>query len=394
MSDTPTPSAPNRPRRLLLLGLGSVVLLAAVVSSAYYLVHGRWYESTEDAYANGNIVMVTPQVPGTVVEIAAEDNAGVQTGQVLLRLDDSDTRVALEQADATLARTVRQVRGLYANLDGQTADLSVKRAALERARDDVARRKGLDSTGAVSKEEVAHAQTAFEQAERSFNATRGQLVATEALVDNTTVATHPEVKAAAANVRRAYLDHARSALQASVNGYVTQRNVQLGQHVAPGKPLLALVPLDQIWVDANFKETQLEHMRIGQPVELHADLYGKDVTYHGHVASFGVGTGSALSLLPAQNATGNWIKIVQRVPVRVALDPKELAEHPLRIGLSMHVEVDMHDRSGAVLRQTPPDQPVYATDIYQQQLQQADRHVQDVIRASLGATTGQPKKHS
>jgi len=394
MSDTHTPSATNRPRRLLLLGLAGAVLLAAVASTAYYLLHGRWYESTEDAYANGNVVMITPQVPGTVVEISAQDNTGVHMGQVLLRLDDSDARVALEQADATLARTVRQVRGLYANLDGQTADLAVKRAALERARDDVARRKGLDTTGAVSREEVAHALATYEQAERSFNATRGQLGATEALVDNTTVATHPEVKAAAASVRRAYLDHARSALVASVNGYVTQRNVQLGQHVTPGKPLLSLVPLEQIWVDANFKETQLEHMRIGQPVELRSDLYGKDVTYHGRVASIGLGTGSAMSLLPAQNATGNWIKIVQRVPVRVALDPKELADHPLRIGLSMHAEVDMHDRTGAVLSQTPPDQPAYTTDVYQQQLEQADRHVQDVIRGSLGGAAGHPKKHS
>lgn len=396
MSDTsvqpsPVAAAPVNPHgRRRRLWLGALVLLVAVLAIvfiSYYLLHSRWFESTEDAYANGNIVEVTPLVAGTVVEIGAADNTQVAVGQPLVKLDPSDSRVALDQAEAALARAVRQVRGLYANVDGQSADLAAKQVVLDRAREDLERRRGLDTSGAVSKEEVAHAQASLDAASRAFNVVHEQLAATRALVDDTSIATHPEVQAAAANLRKAYLDHARSTLRAAVAGYVAQRSVQVGQHVAPGTPLMALVPLDRLWVDANFKETQLEHMRIGQPVELHSDLYGSDVTYHGHVASLGIGTGSSMSLLPAQNATGNWIKIVQRVPVRIALDAKELAEHPLRIGLSMHVEVDMHDRTGPALSQSEPEKTEYSTSIYQQQLDEAEQRIKVIIRNHAGAAT-------
>jgi membrane fusion protein (multidrug efflux system) len=280
---------------------------------------------------------------------------------------------------------VRQVRGLYANVDGQTADLAVKQVALARAREDVARRHGLETTGAIAKEEYAHSESTLESAERALTASKEQLAGTRALIDETTIATHPDVKAAASNLRKAYLDYARSTLQASVTGYVTQRSAQVGQHVSAGLPLMALVPLDQMWVDANFKETQLQHMRIGQPVELHSDFYGSDVTYHGRVSSLGIGTGSSMSLLPAQNATGNWIKIVQRVPVRISLDAKELTEHPLRLGLSMQVEVNMHDRSGKMLTDSSIDKPVYATQIYTRQLVDAEALIKGIIHANAGS---------
>ena len=381
---TPTPANGNRRRRLL-IGLALIILIAALAVVAYYFIHGRWFESTEDAYANGNVVQITPLVVGTVVEISAGDNMMVKAGQTLIKLDPADSRVALDQAEAALARAVRQVRGLYTNAEGQGADLAAHQLALGRARADVERRRGLDTSGAIPREEMAHYQAALDAAEKAVTSSHQQLSGTRALIDDTSVATHPEVIAAASMVRKAYLDFARSNLQAPVTGYITQRSVQLGQRVVTGLPLMALIPLDQLWVDANFKETQLEHMRIGQPVELTSDAYGSDVKFHGRIESLGIGTGSSMSLLPAQNATGNWIKIVQRVPVRITLDAKELSEHPLRLGLSMHVEINMHDRNGPVLSQSPPDKPAYSTDVYQKQLDDAEKRISEIIRKNSGS---------
>ncbi len=382
-------------RRKYLLGIAIVVAVVAIASVAWYLIHGRWYESTEDAYANGNVVQVTAAVSGTIVEIGVVDNMMVQSGQPMIKLDPNDREVSLQMAEAALAHIVRQVRGMYASVEGQTADLAAKQAGLLRAREDIERRRGLDASGAIAKEELAHAQAALDTAESAVVMAREQLATSQAMTDDTLLATHPDVRAAAAGVRKSYLDYARSTLQAPMAGYITQRSAQVGQHVNVGVPLMALVPLEQIWVDANFKETQLQHMRIGQPVEVHSDLYGSDVTYHGRVESLGIGTGSAMSLLPAQNATGNWIKIVQRVPVRIALDPKELTEHPLRIGLSMHVDVDMHDRSGPMLAQSTPGKAVYSTTVYAQQLAAADARITSIIRSNSGraATADEAKKH-
>jgi membrane fusion protein (multidrug efflux system) len=398
MSETTPPQITNgqERRRKLLFGLALLVVIALAGSGFWYLIHGRWYENTEDAYANGNIVEITPAVAGTIVEIGVDDNMMVQAGQSMVKLDPSDREVSLQMAEAALAHIVRQVRGMYSNVEGQSADLASKQFALQRAREDVERRRGLDATGAIPKEELAHAQSALDEAERAVVVAREQLATTQAMTDDTLLATHPDVRAAAAGVRQAYLNYARSILQAPVTGYVTQRSAQVGQHVNVGLPLMALVPLEQIWVDANFKETQLEHMRIGQPVEVHSDLYGSDVTYHGRVESLGIGTGSSMSLLPAQNATGNWIKIVQRVPVRIALDSKELGEHPLRIGLSMHVVVDMHDRSGPMLSRSTPGRAVYSTKIYEQQLADADARILAIIRGNSGhvVPAGETKKPS
>ena len=381
-------------RRQWLLGLAFVVVAAGLGSAAYYFLHGRWFESTEDAYVNGNVIQITPQTAGTVVDIHADNNGRVKAGQVLAELDPSDARVALEQAEANLGRTVRQVRGLYANVGGLRAEVASRRTMLERAQADFERRKGLAATGAIPAEELAHAREALTAAESALAASDQQLASSHAMVDNTALFTHPEVKASAAALRRAYLDYARSRLLAPADGYVAQRSVQIGQRVQPGAPLMAVVPLDQLWVDANFKETQLRHMRIGQPVTLRADLYGGEVTYHGKVDGLGIGTGSAFSLLPAQNATGNWIKIVQRVPVRIALDPKELAEHPLKIGLSMHAEVDMHDRNGPVLAQAANDRPLFSTDVYARQLDEAERLIARIVEANAGKAEAVKVRHS
>src|SRR5690606_30445728 len=316
-----------------------IVILALLAWALWYVFVGRWHEGTDDAYVQGNVVAVTPQVAGTVVAINAEDGMKVQAGQVLVQLDPNDAQVALAQAEADLAATVRQVRGLYAAVDAGEAALRARRAAVDKARADVARRAGLVRTGAVSREELAHARNELAAAEAALAATREDLGRSQALVDDTEVATQPQVRAAAARVRAAYLAVQRSGIVAPVTGYVAQRSVQLGQRVQPGTTLMAVIPLQQAWVEANFKETQLAKMRLGQPVELTSDLYGDDVVYRGKLASLGLGTGSAFSLRPAQNASGNWIKIVQRVPVRIELDREQLVAHPLRLGMSMSVDV-------------------------------------------------------
>ncbi|WP_414648063.1 efflux RND transporter periplasmic adaptor subunit [Dokdonella sp.] len=375
----------GRRRRLLML-LTFALAAAGIAWAAWYWLHGRWFEHTEDAYVQGNIVQITPQTAGTVIGIGADDGDFVRQGQTLATLDPSDADVALAQAEAGLAASVRQVRGLYSNVDSGRAQVAAQKVALDRAREDFRRRKNLAASGAISAEELAHARDALAAAETSLAATQEQLVTTRALVDDTVIASHPDVQAAAARLRAAFLDRARVEVLAPVSGYVARRSVQVGQRVQPGAPLMAVIPLDQVWVDANFKETQLRHMRIGQEVELKSDLYGSEARFNGRVLSLGAGTGSAFSLLPAQNASGNWIKIVQRLPVRIALDPAQLKAHPLRIGLSMQVEVNLHDRSGPILAEQPPAQAPFATDVYAGQLGEADALIARIVHAnSAGA---------
>ncbi len=373
-------------RRWLLRGLAVVVVVVGIAWMLYHFLVGRWYESTDDAYVNGNVVQITPQVPGTVVSIGADDNDFVREGQTLVQLDPSDAQVALAAAEADLAATVRKVRGLYSGVNSSQADVAVREAALAQARADYKRREGLAKTGAISAEELSHARDALTAAESALAAVQGQLASSKALVENTAISSHPDVQAAAAKVRSAYLDLQRDTLVAPVSGHVAKRAVQVGQRVQPGAPLMAVVPLSQVWVDANFKETQLTNMRIGQPVTLTSDLYGGDVKYHGKIEGLGVGTGSAFSLLPAQNATGNWIKIVQRLPVRIELDPDELQKHPLRIGLSMDAKVNLHDQSGPILSQQTPAKPVFSTDVYQRGNAQADALIAKIIAENSGAS--------
>ena len=381
-ADTPSPSAtpePSRKRKTWLLGLLLLVILAAAGAWAWYSLVGRWHESTDDAYVNGNVVEITPLVSGTVTSIGADDGDLVHAGQVLLQFDPADSEVALQSAEARLARSVRQVRGLYSNVDSLKAQLETRQAELRKAQQDFNRRKVLADSGAIAAEELSHARDDLSVAQAAVNSARQQLSTSSALVDDTVVSSHPEVMAAAADLRQAYLDHARTTLVAPVTGYVAKRTVQLGQRLQPGAATMAVIPLDQVWIDANFKETQLRDMRIGQPVQISADLYGSEVKYSGTVDSLGAGTGSAFALLPAQNATGNWIKIVQRVPVRIHLSPDQLKEHPLRIGLSTVVEVDLHDQSGPALAQQPPQQASYTTQVYDRQLVEADNLIARLI---------------
>jgi membrane fusion protein (multidrug efflux system) len=387
-----TPTAANRlRRRWLTLGLGSFALLG-LVYCAYWAHTLRYRQSTDDAYVSGNIVQITPQIVGTVVGIGVDDTQFVQAGTPLVRLDQADAKVALDQAEAGLAKTVREVRTLYATSSQLQALVDQRQSDLAMAQEDLARRERLGASGAISGEELQHARDAARGTAAALQSAQQQLRAGRARTDGTDVEDHPDVRNAAAQVRSAYLTYSRTLLPAPVSGFIARRNVQLGQRVSPGLALMAIVPLDEVWVDANFKEPQLAAMRAGQQVILTADLYGHSVIYHGRVTGFGAGTGSVFSLLPAQNATGNWIKIIQRVPVRIALDARELAAHPLQIGLSMRAEVDTHDRNGPRLPQLSRQEAGYATDVFDANDLTAEQRVRAIILANQPPRSNEPPR--
>ncbi|WP_322068019.1 HlyD family secretion protein [Burkholderia cenocepacia] len=378
----------NGKRKRMMTLLVAVIVIAAIAYGLYYFLVARFHEDTDDAYVNGNVVQITPQVTGTVIAVKADDTQTVKAGDPLVVLDPADSQVALQQAEANLAQTVRQVRGLFVNDDQYRAQVALRQSDLSKAQDDLRRRLAVAQTGAVSQEEISHARDAVKAAQASVDAAQQQLASNRALTANTTIASHPNVMAAAAKVRDAYLANARNVLPAPVTGYVAKRSVQVGQRVSPGNPLMSVVPLNAVWVDANFKEVQLKHMRIGQPVEMTADIYGSSVTYHGKVVGFSAGTGSAFSLLPAQNATGNWIKVVQRLPVRIELDPKDLDKHPLRIGLSMQVDVDIKDERGDQLVNAP--NTVYETNVFAKYGDEADAEIARIIAENAGGKASAP----
>ena len=359
-------------------------LLAGSALVAWWLLAPSDHEVTEDAYVEGNVVQVTPQLHGSVTAIAADNTDYVTAGQVLVRLNEVDAQLALARAEAQLARSVRQVRAQFASASQGRANIVLRRADLARAQTDLARRSSLAGSGAVSGEDISHAEDALRTARAALTVAGQQSLSSSALTDQTSVASHPDVLAASAQLRDAWVAAHRTTLRAPVSGLVTRRNVQLGQRVAAGTALMSIVPPEQMWVSANFKESQLTGIRIGQPVELRADVYGKTVRYHGRVAGLDAGTGSAFALLPAQNATGNWIKVVQRVPVRIALDAQELAAHPLKIGLSMRVAVDTTQRSGALAASTASGRPAWRTAVFDGELEQAAHRAGQVIAANMG----------
>ena len=403
----PDPS-PTSPRRRALGIIIAAVLLGAAGFGAYWAVALKHVEGTDNAYVQGNVVQITAQVPGTVVAILADDADSVKAGQALLRLDPADAQVALDQAEAQLAQTVREVRTLYANNATFGAQITLREAELarsqgdvQRALDDVNRRAPLLASGAVGQEEFAHtsaqlatSRSAQAGAQSALLAAREVLASNQSLTDGTGVAQHPTVQRAAARVREAYLALRRADLPAPLDGVVARRSVQIGQRVAAGTPLMTVVALDQLWVDANFKEGQLKNLRLGQPALLTADVYGQKVQFHGRVSGLGAGTGAAFALLPAQNATGNWIKVVQRVPVRITLDPAELITHPLRLGLSMEAEVDVSHTDGPTLAAAPRTQPVAQTTVFDVLAQAADAEVARVVQANLGGRAAAAAAHA
>ncbi|HEY4067064.1 MAG TPA: HlyD family efflux transporter periplasmic adaptor subunit [Burkholderiaceae bacterium] len=417
-TDNTTPAAAaaapqgNPARKKALTGVAAAVVIGGIAYAAYWALVLNHYESTDNAYVQGNVVQLTPQIGGTVVAINADDTDHVKAGQLLVKLDPADAQVALDQAEAQLAQTVREVRTTYANNSTLKAQIAARQADLARAQadvarlqsdvvraqDDVNRRSPLLASGAVGKEEFEHSSSQLVAAKSAVTAAKGtvaaadsaltaareQLASNQTLTDGVAVDQHPNVLRGAARVREAYLALHRSDLLAPVDGFVAKRSVQLGQRVQAGAPLMSVIALNQVWVDANFKESQLQNLRIGQPVELQADVYGKKVAYSGKIEGLGAGTGSAFSLLPAQNATGNWIKVVQRVPVRITLDPKELADHPLRVGLSMDAKVDISKTDGRMLADGSTPSTIVQTAIFDLNNGKADVEVRKIIAANGG----------
>jgi membrane fusion protein (multidrug efflux system) len=405
MSNTPAPAPAVSPskRRPALLAVAGVAVLGGLIYGGWWFATQRHYESTDNAYVQAPVVQITPQVGGTVLAVLADDTDVVKAGQPLVRLDPADARLALDRAESQLAQTVREVRTLYANNATLQANIRLREAEVTRtqsdvarAADDVNRRKPLLASGAVGGEEMKHAETtlavarsALAGAQSSLAAAQEQLASNRALTEGTSVEKHPNVLRAAAAVREAYLAVQRNEVLAPISGQVAKRTVQVGQRIAPGTPLMSVIPLDQVWVEANFKEVQLRRMRIGQPVKLTADLYGDRIEYDGHVAGVGAGTGAAFALLPAQNATGNWIKVVQRVPVRVELTASELKSHPLRVGLSMEATVDVAQQSGDPVLGAPTPRASSSTQVFQPQTAAADRLVRSIIAGNLGKPISQ-----
>lgn len=384
----------NGKRRRAFLILALVVLIAAIAYGVYWFFVGRFHEYTDDAYVAGNLVQVTPQVTGTVTSIGADETDLVKQGDTLITLGSTDAQVALERAQAELGDAVRQVHKLFISTRQYEAGVAMGTIGLQRAQEDLHRREGMDEPGAVSREDIEHARQTTTLSAAGLELAQAQLDSSRALTANTDTVRHPQVLAAAARVHDAYLALQRTKIPSPVSGYVARRAVQVGQRVNPGEALLAVVPLQEIWIEANFKEVQLRHLRIGQPVKLIADIYGDNIEYHGKVVGLGLGTGAAFSLLPAQNATGNWIKVVQRLPVRIEIDRDDLNKHPLRIGLSMLVTVDTHQRDGAMLAAQPRTGPVYSTSVYDNDLHSADKLIADIINANLSTDSAAPKPKS
>ena len=372
---------PRKRRRVLLIVAGLFVLAAVAWFLLWLLVFSKRVK-TDNAYVGGNQVAISAQVPGTVVAILADDTQRVEAGQVLVKLDSTDAEVRLQQARSALAQAVRGVRQQTSSASGADAQLAARRIDLKKVEADLQRHLPLLAAHAESPEVVQHLRDGVEQARAAVTAAQAQADAAHAAIEGTDVAQNPSVMQARANFRAAWVAAQRNAIYAPVSGYVAQRSVQLGNSVQPGQQLMTVVPLHNLWIEANFKESQLGHIRIGQPATIESDTYGSDAEFHGKVVGLGAGTGSVFSLLPAQNATGNWIKVVQRVPVRISLDNNELDKHPLRIGLSTTVTVDITHDDGRVLA-AAANQPVAQTTVYEQMASKADAEAEQVIRANL-----------
>ena len=341
----------SRKKSLLLLSLFFIAVAVGAGSWWFWVLRGS--ETTDDAYVAGNIVPVMPQVAGNVLSLHVDDTQLVQAGIPLVELDPTDAKLALARSEIQLAQTLRQVQQQMAELKQFGATIDLRQAELDRVAGDQNRREVLGLSNAVGKEEVLHARQNVLAGQAALRLAIQQRKTLQAKLKNTPLAEQPEVRQAAEQMRQAWLDLQRTTILSPVRGVIAKRSVQVGSHVAVGTPLMAVVPLDQLWVDANFKEVQLASMRIGQPVELKADLYGDSIVYHGEVEGLAAGTGSVFSLLPAQNATGNWLKVVQRLPVRIKLRADELQQHPLRLGLSMLVTVDVRKTDGPLLTEAP-----------------------------------------
>jgi membrane fusion protein, multidrug efflux system len=379
------PAPPNGRRRKILLLIAAVFIVIGVLWALYWILVLSKRERTDDAYVNGNKVVISAQVSGTVIAVLTDDTQLVQAGQALARLDPVDAEISLARSASALAQTVRQVRQSRSTAGEYDSLIATRKIELARAQADLAKREPLLADNAIAPEEVRHARESVELAKSALAQAQSQSSAAHALVDGTKVQNNPAVLEAKAAFRDAWIAARRNTVVAPVTGYVAERSVQLGQHIQAGQALMTVIPLNALWVDANFKEVQLRHLRIGQPAEVRSDLYGGSFIYHGHVTGMSAGTGAAFALLPAQNASGNWIKVVQRVPVRIQIDDQDLTKAPLRVGLSATVTVNTTNRDGPVLAEKAADRPVGDTQVYTQDLAAANAEADAVVTRNLGA---------
>ncbi|MQL49494.1 multidrug efflux MFS transporter periplasmic adaptor subunit EmrA [Photorhabdus khanii] len=369
-------------RKLALILATLLFVFAGLGYFAYWFVALRYHQATDDAYVVGNQVQVMTQITGSVTSIHVDNTDFVQQGDILLRLDSVDAEHAFERAKNILANSVRQTHQTIIDNEKLLANIELKQTALQQAQDDLKRREHLGLTGAIAKENLIHSRNSVQMAKSELNVAQQQYHANKALVIDTPLEQQPAIKLAASQLRDAWLTLQRTQIVAPVTGYVSRRSVQVGSQIKSGTSLMVIVPADQLWVEANFKEVQLANVRIGQPVTLISDFYGNDVIYQGRIVGLDMGTGSAFSLLPAQNATGNWIKVVQRLPVRVELEAQQLIDHPLRIGLSMHATVDTRNQEGLVLSDTPRKGIVYETNVLSYNTGEIDRLINEIIQAN------------
>lgn len=361
----------------------AIFLIAFLVFAIAWLVWWRFEEETDDAYVNGNMIMITPQQKGIITTILADNTQLVEEGQPILELDKDDYQIALNRAKADLGNTVRNVVQLFVKVKELEAKRDASRADFLRACLDYKHRSELVADQSVSLEDFEHSQTAAFSAFSLYREVELALDAARAQVGNTTVARHPEVERAKANLQSAFLDLHRCIVRAPARGIITQRKAQVGQWVQAADTLMSLVPLDQIWVDANYREVDLKNLRIGQTVHLESDMYGDEIIYHGKIIGLNPGTGSVFSILPPQNASGNWIKIIQRIPVKISLDMEEVKKFPLILGLSMTAKAFTHDRSGPRLSQTSVKKPIYQTNVYAQELNGVDEMIRKIIADNI-----------
>ncbi|MBI5636713.1 MAG: efflux RND transporter periplasmic adaptor subunit [Nitrospinae bacterium] len=371
----------NGGRITVMLRIAAVFAIAGAAWGGWWWTSGRFYEYTDNAYVAGNLVSITPQAGGTVVAIMADNTDFVKQGDTLVRMDGTDAKIALEKAESELAVAVRQAGNTLEGVKTRLARLAMREADLQKTKTDFERREKLFGDRAVTQEAYDHARLEYENAQNAVRLARHELAEAQITAAGNRAEDNPHVATAKTKVREAYVALQRMNLAAPVSGYVARRAVQLGERAVPGKPLMAVVPVDALSVEANFKENQLKRMRAGQPVEIVSDMYGRGVRFHGTVVGIGAGTGSVFSVLPAQNATGNWIKVVQRVPVKISLMPEELKQHPLVVGLSLAATVDIHGNGGPLQPGTAKHE--LATTVYDAEDAGADELISAIIAKNL-----------
>ncbi|WP_215845802.1 MULTISPECIES: multidrug efflux MFS transporter periplasmic adaptor subunit EmrA [Pantoea] len=390
MSATAEAQSPQQPgnkkkkRKVVLTGLAIIFVLIGIAWLVYWFLVLRHYQETDDAYVAGNQVQVMAQVSGSVNKVWFDDTDFVKKGDVLVSLDKTDAEQAFEKAQTALATSVRQTHQLMINGKQYQASIKLQQTALQQAEADLKRREPLGASNLIGREELQHSRDAVATAKAQLDVAEQQYNANQAMILQTSLENQPAVKQSAAELRDAWLALQRTDIRSPMDGYVSRRSVQVGSQISTSTPLMAVVPATNLWVDANFKETQLAGVRIGQPATVVADIYGDEVVYHGKVVGLDMGTGSAFSLLPAQNATGNWIKVVQRLPVRIELNQQDIAQHPLRIGLSTLVKVDTSVTGGSALATSVRQQAAYSSNALAIDLMPVNQLITDIVRANAG----------